>query len=85
LHNISRVSGLHHGPAAKQVRMASIAPSVDCGEIEVTRRRIGLWKSARQQVRQRRLEFGARLTEAAGGHLQWDIARLDAETHECLP
>src|SRR6266508_1249218 len=79
--NVPGIAGLHRGPTAEQVRVTSIAPPVDCGEIEVTRRRVGLWKSARQQVRQHRLELGARLAEAAGGHLQWNIARLNAEAH----
>src|SRR5262245_25726006 len=80
LHNISGVARLHH-PAGEQVRVVSIAPPVDCGEVEIAGRRIGLWKSARQQIGQHRLEFGARLAEAAGGHLQRDIARLDVEAH----
>src|SRR5262245_65513515 len=75
------ITRLHRGPIAEEVRVTSIAPPVDCGEIEVTRRRVGLWKSARQQVGQHCLELGARLAEAAGGYLQWDIARLNAETH----
>src|SRR5262245_4957004 len=81
LHDVSCVARMHCLAASEQVRMTSIAPPVDCGEVEVAGRRVCLWKSARQQIRQHRLEFGARFAEAAGGHLQRDIARLDVEAH----
>jgi hypothetical protein len=81
VHNVSRVAGLHDGISTEQVRVTSIAPAIDCGEIEIAGRRVGLWKSPRDQVRQRRLQLGARLTEPAGSHLERDIARLDAKAH----
>src|SRR5262245_7114791 len=79
-HNIPCVTSLHRAPA-EQVRMTSIAPAVDCGEVEVAGCRVGLWESSGQKVGQRHLEFGACLAETAGGHLQRNVARLDAEAH----
>jgi hypothetical protein len=61
--------------------MSSIAPPVDGGEVEVSSRRVGLWKSPGDQIGQRRLELGERFAEAAGGHLWRNVARFDAEAH----
>jgi hypothetical protein len=47
--------------------MSSIAPPIDGGEVEVSSRRVGLWKSPGDQIGQRRLELGERFAEAAGG------------------
>ena len=50
LDDIASIARLHCGCAAEQVRMSSIAPPVDCGEVEITGRRVGLWKSSRDQI-----------------------------------
>jgi hypothetical protein len=46
LDNIASIARLHR-PAAEQVRMSSIAPPINCSEIEISGRRVGLWKSPR--------------------------------------
>jgi hypothetical protein len=63
------------------VRVSSIAPPVDGGEVEVSSRRIGLWKSPGDQMGQRRFELGERLAEAPGGYLWRNVARFDVEAH----
>jgi hypothetical protein len=63
------------------VRVPSIAPPINCGEIEIAGGRVGLWKSARYQVRERRTEIGNRFAKPTGGKLWRDISRLDAEAH----
>jgi hypothetical protein len=67
------------------VRVSSIAPPVDGSEVEVSSRRISLWKSPRHQTGQRRIKLGECLAEAAGGHLWRNVARFDAKAHGIYP
>jgi hypothetical protein len=67
------------------VRVASIAPSINCSEIEIASRRIGLWKPPGYQIGERRIKLGKRLAEAAGGHLWRDVAGFNPEAHDVYP
>jgi hypothetical protein len=75
------VASLYRCAAPKQVRVTSIAPSVDCGEIKIPRGGVGRWKSSRDQAGKCRIEFGKRFAEATCGQLRRDVSRFDTETH----
>jgi len=64
--DIFRIASQHLA-TTEQVRVTSIAPPINGGEVEIARRRVGLWKSACEQVRQHRLKLAGRLAEAAVG------------------
>jgi hypothetical protein len=81
LDDVLGIACLHGGAAAEQVRVTSIAPSVDCGEIEISGCRVRLWKAPRYKVGKRRIELGKRFAKAAGGHLWRNVARFNAEAH----
>src|SRR3954464_14572711 len=70
LDDIPGIASLHRGTVREQVRIPRIAPSIDRREIEVPGGRVGLWKSARDQVGKCRNKLAKRLAEAAGSHLR---------------
>ena len=61
------------------MRVTSIAPSIDCREIEIACRGVGLWKAPRHQVSQRGLKVSECLPQPARCGIGGDISRVNSE------
>jgi hypothetical protein len=61
--------------------MASIAPSIDRRQIEISRVGVRLWKTSSHQILKFRLELLETHAEPPRGDLRWNVSGFDAEPH----
>jgi hypothetical protein len=78
---IAGIAGTYGASLAVEVRVSPVAPSVDCRKVKVASVEIWTRESARDQVRQERIEFGKRFAEPLGCAVGRNVAGLNAEAH----
>jgi hypothetical protein len=61
--------------------MTPVTPPIDCVQIKIAGVLIGARKTAREKIRELRVEFCQRHPQSAGGSLWRNIAGFDAEAH----
>jgi hypothetical protein len=83
--NRARISGLHDCFTTEQMRMASVAPSIDGHHVEVAGIGVRLWKSARQQVWQFGVEARQVEAEPLRGFGRPRVSRFSDMAHAAPP